>query len=159
MTETSAKPQAESVGEYLLRELKWIHGAIRNDLAVCRELATRVAAGIAAEDARAQIQALQTKGPLWKLRTNCLYYCHFVHSHHHLEDVALFPVLRRSSPTMVPIVDKLEADHRKVSKLLDEIEAGANALVAADSGPARERLAYGLSALAAELRPKRAASA
>src|ERR1700694_4394379 len=151
MTETSANQQAETMGEYLLRELKWIHGAIRNDLAVCRQLAARVAAGIAAEDARAQIQTMQTNGPLWKLRTNCLYYCHFVHSHHHLEDTAFFPVLRRSDPALGPVVDKLQADHRKVSDLLDEIESGANALVAADSGTARERLVYGLSTLAAEL--------
>ena len=60
-------------------------------------------------------------------------------------------MLRRSDPAMGPIVDKLQADHRKVSGLLDEIEASANALAAADGGPARERLVYGLSALAADL--------
>ena len=151
MTDASVDQQAEPVGEYLLRELKWIHGAIRNDLAVCRQLAARVAAGLPAEDARAQIQGLQTNGPLWKLRTNCLYYCQFVHHHHRLEDTAFFPMLRRSNTALGPVVDKLEADHRKVSGLLDEIEAGANALAALDSGPARERLVFGLGALAAEL--------
>ena len=147
----SVEATAETMGAHLLRELQWIHGAIRNDLAICQELAGRVAAGLPAEAAREQIRSMQTKSPLWKLRTNGLYYCQFVHHHHRLEDTAFFPMLRRSNAALGPVVDKLEADHRKVSGLLDEIEAGANALAAMDSGPARERLVFGLGALAAEL--------
>ena len=77
---------------------------------------------------RAEIRELQTSSPLWKLRVNCLYYCRFVHSHHHAEDVLLFPALRASDPAMVPVADKLEADHRVVSVLLDEVEAAADVL-------------------------------
>ena len=59
---------------------------------------------------------------------NCLHYCRFVHGHHHLEDVALFPALRRADPDIVPVVDRLEGEHRVVSEQLDEVEAAAAAL-------------------------------
>ena len=122
-------PQSGKPGEYLLHELKAMHNALRHDLTVCRALADQVAAGAAPEHIRAQITSLQTSSPLWKLRANCLYYCRFVHTHHTIEDVALFPALRRANPGLGPVVDKLMADHRQVSSLLDEIEAGANALL------------------------------
>jgi hemerythrin-like domain-containing protein len=94
---------------------------------------------------------LQTHSPLWKLRVNCLYYCRFVHGHHGLEDVALFPALRRSDPALGPVVDKLEADHRKVSDHLDEVEAAADALVRLDTFENREGVVNGLRAVAEHL--------
>lgn len=151
MVQKTADQQAEGPGEHLLRELKWVHDAIRHDLAVCRALAEQVAAGAAPDHVREQIAALQTSSPLWKLRINCLYYCRFVHSHHHVEDVMFFPALRRSNPTLGPIVDKLEADHRTVSDLLDEVEAAADALAARDGADARARLVAALDTLAADL--------
>jgi len=36
-------PQAKKPGEYLLQELKWVHNALRQDLALCQELAGQVA--------------------------------------------------------------------------------------------------------------------
>ena len=50
-----------------------------------------------------------------------------------------------------PVVDKLEADHRTVSDLLDEIEEAAAALGEHDSEAARRRVADGLDALGAQL--------
>ena len=47
-----------------------------------------------------------------------------MHTHHTIEDVALFPAIRHSKPELGSVVDRLEADHRKVLHLLDEIEAG-----------------------------------
>lgn len=135
----------------LLRELEWVHSLVRRDLQVCQTLAHEVTAGAPASEIQAQIQALQTKSPLWQLRVNCLYYCHFVHMHHGHEDAHLFPVLRRVNPDLNPVVDKLEADHRKVSDLLDDVEAYANEIVQADSGAARARLVRGLNLLATEL--------
>ena len=49
------------------------------------------------------------------------------------------------------MVDKLEADHRSVSDLLDEVEASAGLLTEDDGGAARRRVAVALDALAAEL--------
>lgn len=90
-------------------------------------------------------------GTLWKLRVNCLYYCRFVHAHHHGEDVALFPALRRTNPALGPVVERLVADHRKVSGLLDQIEASANALGAQDGTTPRARLVQALNDLSTDL--------
>ena len=151
MIQQADDPQSSKPGEHLLRELKMIHNALRHDLAICRTLADQVAAGAAPECVREQTKSLQTSGPLWKLRVNCLYYCRFVHAHHTAEDVELFPALRRSNPGLGPVVDKLEADHRKVSSLLDEIEAGADALLVEDGSTARTRIVDALSDLATDL--------
>jgi hypothetical protein len=141
----------EKPGRHLLDELLWVHEHIRHDLAICEDLARRVAEGLSPDDVRAEIRSLQTNGPLWKLRVNCLYYCRFVHAHHNLEDVAIFPGLRRSDPKLSPVVDKLEADHRTVSDQLDEVEAAADALVVEDALDARARVVTALGDLSAGL--------
>jgi iron-sulfur cluster repair protein YtfE (RIC family) len=138
-------------GQQLFDELQWVHERIRHDLALCEDLAQRVSDGLSPEQVRAEIRELQTSSPLWKLRVNCLYYCRFVHSHHHAEDVLLFPALRASDPAMEPVVDKLEADHRAVSDLLDEVEAAADALLVEDAGDVRNRVIVALGDLRGEL--------
>ncbi len=133
MTQQSTDhPQSRKPGEHLLDSLKTIHTHLRHDLAVCRALADQVAAGATPEHIRAQIESLQTSSPLRKLRVNCLYYCRIVHTNHSIEDVMMFPALQQVNPDLGPVVDKLMADHRQVSRLLDEIEASANALVVED---------------------------
>lgn len=144
-------PQARKPGEYLLNELKMVHNALRHDLAICRTLAEQVAVGAVPEHVREQIKSLQTSSPLWKLRVNCLYYCRIVHTHHTIEDVALFPAIRRSNPELGSVVDRLEADHRKVSHLLDEIEAGADAFLVQDGMTTRTRVVDALNDLATDL--------
>jgi len=49
------------------------------------------------------------------------------------------------------VVDKLMADHRQVSRLLDEIEASANALVVEDGTSIRVRIVTALGDLATDL--------
>jgi iron-sulfur cluster repair protein YtfE (RIC family) len=144
-------PQARKPGEHLLSELKMVHNALRHDLAICRTLADQVAAGTVPEHVREQIRLLQTSSPLWKLRVNCLYYCRIVHTHHTIEDVALFPAIRRSKPELGSVVDRLESDHRKVSHLLDEIEAGADALLVQDGMTTRVRVVDALNDLTTDL--------
>jgi iron-sulfur cluster repair protein YtfE (RIC family) len=139
------------LGEQLLHSLQWVHAAIRRDLRTCRELADAVAAGAAPDTVRTNLRALQTNGPLWQLRMNCLYYCTFVHSHHGAEDAQLFPALRHAEPDLIPVVDKLEADHRTVSHLLDRVEDAADALVARDSADLRVRLVDALGELSEKL--------
>ena len=132
--------EATPPGQSLLNELLWVHGRIREDLDRCKELASDVDAGAPPAEIEQGIQALKRDGPLWKLKFNCLHYCHFVHSHHNAEDVMLFPAVRQSDPSLGPVVDRLEADHREVSTGLDEIEAAARALVEDDCGETRDRV-------------------
>jgi hypothetical protein len=135
----------------LVDELTWVHDAIRHDLAICRKLADEVTAGATQGQVDEQLRALRTNGPLWQLRVNCLTYCRHVHAHHGLEDALLFPALRRTNPALANVVDKLEADHRDVSDLLDSIEMAAARLGSADSPQTRSALADALTALATVL--------
>jgi hypothetical protein len=132
-------------------ELRWVHDMIRRDLATVRQLAADVAAGLPAEQAQDGIRSLAADGPLWQLKVNCLQYCRFVHSHHHAESIILFPALRRANPALNPVVDKLEADHLSVSRLLDEVTAAAQSLAAREDPAQRDRLAEALQRLSADL--------
>lgn len=138
-------------GRAIYQELLWVHTAIRRDLATVSELAGSVEAGMAAQEVRDRIRGLQTNGPLWQLKINCLQYCRFVHAHHNHEDSLFFPRLRAANPELAPVVDRLEADHRRVSDLLDETESAASALGEEDGEVTRRRLGTALDSLAEQL--------
>jgi hypothetical protein len=138
-------------GRALFQELLWVHSAVRRDLDTVRRLAADVIDGLPAENLNAELSELQTNGPLWQLKVNCLRYCRFVHMHHNAEDVLLFPRLRETDPEIAPVVDQLEADHRRVSDDLDEVEAAAVQLTNGESESARRRVADGLNVLAGNL--------
>ena len=150
MTAFEATPETEQ-GRALFEELVWIHSMIRHDLNVVQQLAHNVTSNLSSEEVHAEIARLRTDGPLWQLKANCLRYCRFVHSHHNLEDAAFFPALRQANPALDPVVDKLEADHRAVSDLLDAVEESADVLTKVDSEAVRRAVADALNALAAEL--------
>lgn len=132
----------------LLRELKWVHDMLRRDLRTCRALADAASAGAPAARLRDELGRLASRGPLFQLKVNCLGYCRLVHAHHGGEDAALFPAVRRGAPQLGAVVDRLEADHRIVSDLLDEVEAAASQL---DDAGARTRLVDALTELSAQL--------
>ena len=138
-------------GEALYQDLLWVHGLLRQDLATVERLAVEAAEGAAAEEVVAGVRALETTGPLWRLRASCLHYCRFVHHHHRLEDMALFPELRRVNPSLGTVVDRLQEDHRRVAGLLEEVEAAAAVLEREDGADARAAVADALEALAAHL--------
>jgi iron-sulfur cluster repair protein YtfE (RIC family) len=151
-SEVTSRVNGESpFGVLMHRQLKLIHQMLRGDLAVCRELAVMVAAGAPAADVAEQIEALQTRSPIWTLQVNCLYHCRVVHAHHGHEDADMFPALRRSNPDLTAVVDKLEADHRAISGLLDEVEDSAKLLDDDALNPRRERLVTALSRLEEDL--------
>jgi len=123
----------------MLAELKYIHGMLRGDLSVVRELARSVAHGAAAQDVRAEIAALASEHGLRALQVNCLHYCNFVHGHHGLEDAVMFQRIRAVNPAIGPVVDTLEADHRRVADLIDAVVAATEALLSVDSLPGEAR--------------------
>jgi len=122
---------------------------LRRDLAAVQGIAAAAAAGEPAEQVRHDLSALQTSGPLLRLKANCLGYCQLVHSHHSGEDSLLFPAVRRAAPHLAATIDRLEADHRAVSDLLDRIEAAAHDLGHVTT--ARARLVAALDLLSTHL--------
>ncbi len=145
MTNFESRPETDR-GKALFEGLLWVHAAIRRDLEVVERLAADVGNGLPGEAVEATLAELKTAGPLWQLRVNCLRYCSFVHAHHGAEDVLLFPALRAANASIGPAVDRLEADHARVSDLLDVVEAAARELTA-NNGDARRRVIDGLEEL------------
>ena len=143
--------ESRTPGAALYDELLWVHRMVRRDLERVRELAVAANGDASPAEIRVGIDELKTNGPLWKLKVNCLRYCAFVHSHHNAEDVMLFPALRAANPDLGPIVDRLEADHRRVSDLLDAVEASAGELNDHAENDARARVAGALDDLARHL--------
>ncbi len=149
-TEPAPGP-ASARGEALVHELKWVHDMLRADLRILAQLAVDTGAGQPAWQIQAGLALLAARSPLWQLKINCLQYCHFVHSHHQLESMALFPGLRRVNPALNPVVDQLEADHLRISGQLTEVEAAAGALGEADDPAARAHLIQALQRLSDDL--------
>lgn len=135
----------------LLDELKWVHSLLRRDLQTCQSLARSVAGGASAAEVQDELSALRAASPLFQLRINCLQYCRFVHGHHGAEDVALFPAVRRADSRLSSVVDRLEADHREVSGLLDDVEASARLLDDGDAVAERQKLTESLEDLSTRL--------
>jgi hypothetical protein len=136
-----------SPGDGLVAELKWVHGMMRRDLRTVRTLAEEVEAGLPGAQAAEAIKGLEVGSPLWQLKINCLQYCRIVHMHHNGESIMIFPRLRESNPALGPVVDKLEADHARVSDLLDDVSAAAMQLADAEDTEVRKRLTEALGIL------------
>lgn len=131
----------------MFRELLYIHTILRRDLQTVRQLAEEARAGLTTLEILAKIRKLETNSPLWRLKYGCMYYCRFVHSHHTLEDAALFPMVRRHDPTLNSVVDRLEEDHLTVHHITERIAALADAVETDASGHSRDRLVEALTEL------------
>jgi hypothetical protein len=147
----SSVPGSLPHSDPLLEELRQVHDMLRFDLATCRRLASAAVDGTPDSVVRDGLERLQTRSLLFQLRLNCLSYCQLVHAHHGREDVGLFPAVRRSAPHLGSAVDRLEADHRAVSMLLDEVETSADDLAHDGAEAARARLSSALLLLSDHL--------
>ena len=128
-----------------------MHGVIRRDLNTVQRLAEAVLAGLDPDDLQRELNRLETTGPLWQLKVNCLRWCSFVHEHHDFEDTAWLPALRDADPSMGPVVERIDEEHRRISDQLDEVDAAAHALTERDGGDSRQRMVDALNALAEDL--------
>jgi hemerythrin HHE cation binding domain-containing protein len=137
------------LGEQLVDELRWVHGILRDNLAIIRSIVDRINGGAPAQQIKDEIDDFAATGAVWTLRINCLRYCSLVHAHHSGEDTHFFPGLRRANPDLCPVIDKLEADYLAISHYLDDVEASAKLILQDES--ARVDLAGALNALADHL--------
>jgi hypothetical protein len=138
-------------GRALYQGLVMVHGMIRRDLDTVEQLAAAVLDGLPADGVHEELEALKTNGQLWQFQVNCLRWCGFVHSHHHVEDVMFFDELEEANPAITPVVERLRADHRAVSAYLDAVEAAASRLSEDDSHDARRAVADALEMLKGHL--------
>lgn len=109
-----------------VRELIAVHDFFRNALAELRRV-------IAAPPEETELRSWA-----WDLRIQCLYFCNGLHRHHSLEDQRMFPAVLVEDPELGPIVERLEADHRKVAEIIDAIESRLVELSSDPSGVREE---------------------
>jgi hypothetical protein len=146
VTSVEAMPETAR-GRAMYEMLLAVHAAIRRDLDLIQGLATQAVDGVDAEDLGRQLHALKRGSMLWRLQVNCLRYCSFVHSHHNAEDADFFSELREINPEINPVIDRLQAEHRRVSDDLDAVETAAKGLADDDGEQARKALVGALEAL------------
>ena len=149
---SAIEARSETVrGRLIYRLLLAVHTEIRKDLERVERLAEDAVGGRSVPELREELDEIKRDSRLWRLRVDCLRHCRFVHMHHNAEDRSFFPELRETNPAINHIIDRLQADHRRVSDDLDAVEAAADALADDESGPARKAVADALRALAAKL--------
>jgi alkanesulfonate monooxygenase SsuD/methylene tetrahydromethanopterin reductase-like flavin-dependent oxidoreductase (luciferase family)/hemerythrin-like domain-containing protein len=122
-----------------------VHHHLRQELAQLRDLVDQVAAGsLDLGRARSMINTMAMRQNNWTLGTYCESYCRVVTTHHTIEDVSLFPRLRAADPRLVPVVDRLEAEHHVIAEVLERVDAALVAMVSAPEGIAAVRSAVDL---------------
>jgi len=94
-----------------------------------------------------EIRELETNSPLWRLKFGCLHYCRFVHLHHTIEDVAVFPMVRKHDPSLNRVVDRLEEDHLTVHHITERIAAAADRVATDATEESRLHLVQALAEL------------
>lgn len=144
---TPAEPQISAPRVGMFRELLTIHAMLRRDLSLVRRLADEVRFGLPAEDIITQVRELETNSPLWRLKFGCMHYCRFVHTHHTIEDAAVFPMVRKHDPSLNAVVDRLEEDHLVVHHITERIVAAADRMAADPTDEHRYDVAQQLLAL------------
>lgn len=115
-----------------------VHDALRRDLARARAVLTGPTPPAAPRVALADHLA-------WMMR--------FLHDHHHGEDVAVYPAVRRSDPDAGAILDEMAADHAAVAPAIARVEAAVDRYRAGDAHGERHELLGALDDLDRVLQP------
>jgi hemerythrin-like domain-containing protein len=100
-----------------------VHDHLRAELDEVRSIVAQVVAAAASPAAaRSAINVMTMRQQNWSLGAYCQSYCRLVTSHHSLEDVAMLPHLRSADPALGAVVDRLEAEHRVIHDVLEELD-------------------------------------
>jgi alkanesulfonate monooxygenase SsuD/methylene tetrahydromethanopterin reductase-like flavin-dependent oxidoreductase (luciferase family) len=148
-TGAAREPEPEVAG--MGRHLVDVHDHLRAELGQVFDVIGQVEAGtLDAGRARGVINEMTMRQNDWALGAYCQSYCRLVATHHTIESSSMFPHLRRSDPSLGPVLDRLDEEHHTIHGLLEDVD---RALVAVVSGPdalpglrtAVERLAQSLA--------------
>lgn len=94
-------------------------------------------------EARSALHTMTLRQNRWTLGTYCESYCRIVTAHHTLEDVQMFPQLRRADGGLGPVLDRLVAEHEVIAGMVERVDTALVSMVAsADGGtsPLRQAL-------------------
>lgn len=123
-----------------------VHDHLRKELEQVRDVIRQVTAGLMdAGAARSEINAMTMRQNEWTVGAYCASYCRLVTAHHSLEDQSIFVHLRRSDATLVPTVDRLQAEHIVIHEVLEDVDAALVAFIRDPTG--RRGLQHAVDAL------------
>jgi hemerythrin-like domain-containing protein len=129
--ERTYRPHERAAGQHLVD----IHDHLRAELRQLRDLVEQVTSGVAeAVDARDHIHQMTIRQNNWTVGAYCVSYCRVVTTHHTLEDVSVFPHLRRADPALAPVIDRLKAEHAAIHEVLERVDRALVAFVAGPDG-------------------------
>lgn len=122
-------PEVAGMGRHLVD----VHDHLRAELAQVLDVIGQVEAGtVDAGRARGVINEMTMRQNDWTMGAYCQSYCRLVATHHTIETSSMFPHLRRSDPSLGPILDRLDEEHHTIHGLLEDVD---RALVAVVTGP------------------------
>lgn len=87
------------------------------------------------------------------LADHLIWMMQYLRFHHVTEDEFLWPLIRRLNPAAGALLDRMDADHARISPEIDHLRAAAGAYRAVDSPEARQALVAALDGLEAVLLP------
>lgn len=134
-------PAEERRGHPNQELLAQVHAHLRSELTRIAEALDQLvgvapdAAGADIGDIRAFLNRMTNRQNAFSVGAFCAAYCRTVATHHAIEDQRMFPDLAAAEPALVPVVERLEAEHLVIAGMLDGLDRALVAMVA--GGPHR----------------------
>lgn len=116
-----------------------VHGALRRDLLRARDVAASAP----------YPQGRQRRA----LGEHVVWLMDFLHAHHTGEDAGLWPAVRAKNPAAGPLLDSLEADHRRIEPAAEALRAAGQRYAASTDDAARAALVAAIDGLGPVLFP------
>jgi alkanesulfonate monooxygenase SsuD/methylene tetrahydromethanopterin reductase-like flavin-dependent oxidoreductase (luciferase family)/hemerythrin-like domain-containing protein len=117
------------IGQHLID----VHGMLREELQRIYDVIAQVKSGaLSVAGARSALNETALRQNNWELSAFCANYCTRITQHHGLEDGQIFPHLRRSDPGLVPVIDRLQAEHVIIHEVVEGVDRALVDLVRSD---------------------------
>jgi alkanesulfonate monooxygenase SsuD/methylene tetrahydromethanopterin reductase-like flavin-dependent oxidoreductase (luciferase family)/hemerythrin-like domain-containing protein len=122
-------PHGREIGQHLID----VHGMLRDELQRIYDVIEQVKSGaLSVAGARSALNETALRQNNWELSAFCANYCTRITQHHGLEDGQIFPHLRRSEPGLVPVIDRLQAEHVIIHEVVEGVDRALVELVRSD---------------------------
>lgn len=106
------------------QHLAMIHDHLRDNMKVLGGLIERASSGsVTPDDVVKEAEELGMVSNYRRFGTLCGEHCEFVHTHHSIEDEAIFPGLSRHAEIYARIAERLKAEHSVIHEVLTRLVA------------------------------------
>ena len=127
----SYTPHEQASGRHLVD----VHDHLRAELREVRSIVDQVLDGTMGPGAaRGHLNTMTMRQNSWTLGAYCATYCRTVTVHHTLEDSGMFPHLRRADGRLTPVIDRLEAEHRVIHDVIEDVDRALISFVSEPDG-------------------------